>query len=310
MKIIHFNEQMPPQTRPAMATIGFFDGVHTGHRFLIDELARQAHAEKMDAMVVTFDRHPREVLHSDYQPRLLSSLDEKLELMARTEADACAVLAFTPEMAARSAFDFMRTVLRDKLCVKRLFIGYDNRFGHNRSEGFADYLAYGRRLHIDVKESTAFTLGDIRVSSSAIRSLLNEGDVIMSNHCLGYAYTLSGTVVGGFREGRKIGFPTANLHPFDARKLIPHDGVYAVEATVEGFDRAMPAMMNIGRRPTYGSFDRSLEVHILDFHADIYDRKMSVAFIQRLRDEQTFADPAALAAQLTRDEAATRALLT
>ena len=173
MKIIHFNEQMPPQTRPAMATIGFFDGVHTGHRFLIDELARQAHTEKMDAMVVTFDRHPREVLHSDYQPRLLSSLDEKLELMARTEADTCAVLAFTPEMAARSAFDFMRTVLRDKLCVKRLFIGYDNRFGHNRSEGFADYLTYGRRLHIDVKESTAFTLGDISVSSSAIRSLLN-----------------------------------------------------------------------------------------------------------------------------------------
>jgi riboflavin kinase/FMN adenylyltransferase len=252
----------------SIATIGFFDGVHRGHQFLINTMKEDARKSGMLTTVITFDRHPREVLHSDYQPQLLSTFDEKRQQIESTGVDRCAVVPFTKELSELSAYDFMRTILKEQLNVYRLYIGYDHRFGHDRSKGFEDYVEYGRELGIDVVQSTAFQEDGVNISSSVIRCLLQKGDVETATKYLGRPYTITGTVVSGEQEGRKIGFPTANIHT-DPHKLIPAPGAYAVEVTVEG-SATLPAMMNIGTRPTYtDKAATTIEVHILDGGAQL-----------------------------------------
>lgn len=194
-----------------VATIGFFDGVHRGHRFLIDRVIEEAQRSGMSSAVITFDRHPREVLQTDYQPDLLSTLDEKLLLLSKTHVDNTVVLHFDASLAALTAHDFMRDVLQGELKVRKLIIGYDNRFGHNRSEGFDDYVRYGKELGIEVICADAFLPDDVRVSSSVIRTCLREGRVEEANRLLGYDYTIESRIVSGYQNGRKMGFPTANL---------------------------------------------------------------------------------------------------
>lgn len=189
----------------SVATIGFFDGVHRGHRFLIEQVKEVAKAEGLLSMVITFDKHPREVLRSDYQPQMLSSLEEKVERIRQSGVDRCEVLPFNKETASLSAYDFMKTVLKERLGVSSLIIGYDNRFGHNRTEGFDDYVAYGKELGIEVIRAKAFVLNSVNVSSSVIRAFLSEGEVEMAAMCLGYRYCLSGTVVSGVQEGKEDG---------------------------------------------------------------------------------------------------------
>lgn len=301
--------------RPCAATIGFFDGVHRGHRHLIRQVKEVAEAEGLESAVITFGIHPREVLHSDYRPRLLSTSGEKLELLSRTGIDNCVVLPFDAAMAAMSARDFMRDVLCRRLGVKVLITGYDNRFGHNRSEGFDDYVAFGREMGIGVRQADAFLLEGVNVSSSVIRSLLQEGEVEMARRCLGYPYTLSGHVVEGEHVGRGMGFPTANLCPDAAGKLIPAPGVYAVTVALmggekgsDGIDvcdgtgaRQYRGMMNIGTRPTFDGTRQTLETHILDFSGDVYGMPMAVSFVKRLREERRFRSAGELALQLAED---------
>ena len=302
MKTIYLNQQSS-KLPPSVATIGFFDGVHLGHRFLMEELRKVAAAESLLSMVITFDRHPREVLGSDYQPKLLSTLDEKLALLSQTGIDVCAVLSFSRELAALSAREFMAQVLLQKLHVKKLFIGYDNRFGHNRAEGFDDYVRYGRELGIEVVQSPAFQIEDINVSSSVVRAFVSEGEMAMAARCLGQAYSLTGHVVDGFHEGRRLGFPTANIEVSDAHKLIPAPGVYAVKVHTEQEPQALLAMMNIGTRPTYeGRHEQTLEVHIIGFSGNLYGQQLTVSFIRRLRDEKKFESLEALRRQLLADE--------
>lgn len=193
------------------ATIGFFDGVHQGHRFLIDRLCRIARERGMRSMVITFARHPRQVLQTDWQPQLLSTIDEKRELLRQTGIDRVEVLQFDVAMSELSAHDFMQQVLKERLGVELLLTGYDNRFGHNRAEGFDDYVNYGRELGIEVMAGEPLAVKDTNVSSSRIRKLLQEGDVADAALCLGYPYPLSGCVVHGEQIGRQLGFPWPTL---------------------------------------------------------------------------------------------------
>ena len=292
-----------------MATIGFFDGVHRGHQFLIHHLVETARREGMLSTVITFDEHPRKVLQSDYQPEMLSTLDSKLLLLSKTEVDNAVVLHFDKAMAAMSAREFMQQILHDHLHVKKLFIGYDHRFGHNREETFSDYVDYGRELGIEVIQNQAFSLHDVNISSSVIRSLLKEGEVDMANQCLGYPYTIIGKVVNGYHEGRKMGFPTANIDISHFGQLVPAPGVYAVKVRLENTVVWKHGMMNIGTRPTFDGKRITLEANIFNFEGDIYDQLLLVSFVSRIRGERKFANPEELAAQLKEDKQTVMKLL-
>lgn len=300
MKIVYVDEHTR-LTEPSVATIGFFDGVHRGHRFLIDYLTKTAQAEGLRSMVITFDQHPRKVLRSDYQPQLLSTPQGKLSLLAKTGLDIVAVLHFDQKLAALSAKDFMAHVLKERLNVNKLFIGYDHRFGHNREEGFKDYVRYGRELGMEVGQAHAFILNGVNVSSSVVRSFLQAGEVEMAAQCLGYPYTLQGRVEHGQQEGRKLGFPTANINTTDYGQLIPAPGVYAVKVRLQGQITQFRGMMNIGTRPTFEGHHLSLEVHIFNYQGNLYGQEIQVSFIHRIRSEQKFPSAEALAQQLEQD---------
>ncbi|PTL32274.1 riboflavin biosynthesis protein RibF [Prevotella sp. oral taxon 376] len=288
--------------QPCVATIGFFDGVHRGHRFLIDHVKAEAERSGMASMVITFDEHPRRVLQSNFQPDLLCTLESKRTLLLETGIDHLEILHFNKEMSQLSAREFMKQILQDKFHVRKLVIGYDNRFGHNRSEGFDDYARYGQELGIEVIHNEAFTIDGEKVSSSAIRRMINRGDIGKANRFLGYPYTLMGKVTGGHQEGRKLGFPTANLNLANHAQLVPAPGVYAVRAQLKQSTVWHRGMMNIGTRPTFGGTETTLETHILDFRGNIYGQILQVSFVQRIREERKFDTPSALKAQLEKDK--------
>ena len=290
------------QLQACVATIGFFDGVHRGHQFLIRHLVETARQDGLASTVITFDEHPRKVLQSDYQPEMLSTLDSKLLLLSKTEVDNAVVLHFDRQMAALSAREFMQQVLHDHLNVKKLFIGYDHRFGHNRADTFDDYVRYGEEMGIEVIKNEAFQIDGINISSSVIRSFLKEGEIEMANRCLGYPYTIIGKVVNGYHEGRKLGFPTANLDISHFGQLIPAPGVYAVKARMENMVVWKHGMMNIGTRPTFNGKGMTLETHIFNFDGDIYDQLLLVSFVKRIRGERKFESPEELTSQLKEDE--------
>ena len=309
---------------PCVATIGMFDGVHKGHRFVLKQVCDYAKAQGLASCVITFDRHPREVVQSDWHPKLLTTFEERMQLLEQTGIDRCVVVPFTKATAGLSARDFMQ-LMADRLGVKVLLTGYDNRFGHDRSASFEDYVSYGL---MEVKRLPSLSPNGEgnQVSSSMVRKLLEEGNVREVADALCYPYQITGTVVKGEHVGTKLGFPTANLQLIDPHKLIPAPGVYAVRVTVNGQwskvngqrskvngQRSMvngqwsmangnKGMMNIGTRPTFGEHQQTLEVHILDFKGDLYDKKVKVEFIERLRDEERFESKEELTAQLLKDE--------
>ena len=292
---------------PTVATIGFFDGVHLGHRFLIQQVKVAAIQTGWQSSIITFPVHPRQVIQSDYQPQLLSSPEEKIELLASTEVDNCILLPFTFELSMLTAREFMQ-LLYDKYHVRMLVIGYDHRFGHNRAETFEDYCRYGRELGIHIMQATAYTQEQDKVSSSAIRRALQTGDIRTATKYLGYHYFLEGTVVDGYKVGRKIGFPTANLRVDFPNKLIPSVGVYAVFVHING--QKYKGMLNIGHRPTINNGnDLSIEVHILDFKEDIYHQKIRIEFIDFLRPEMKFNSVDELIQQIQKDKEASIQIL-
>ena len=303
MKTIFLNKRLE-KAPDSVATIGVFDGVHLGHQLVISKVLEQARQRRLVSTVITFDRSPREVLDPSFRPQLLTTLEEKSDIIASLGVDQLVVLPFTREMASLSAWDFMQQVLSDQLHVKVLFTGYDNRFGHDRTEGFDDYVRYGEQLGMQVLRGDVELMdgGSLAVSSSEIRRLLaDEGRVELMPRYLTRCYVLRGRVMPGEHIGHKIGYPTANLEPEDAGKLIPAAGVYAVWAMLEGEQSPRPAMMNIGMRPTFDGHHQTLEVNILGFDGDLYGQMVEVAFVERLRDERKFDSPEALAAQLEQD---------
>ena len=308
MEIINITKGFVPSEVPAVsqvATIGFFDGVHRGHCSLLSQVVRQAAQRNRQSTVVTFDIHPRQLVNPDFQPLLLTTLDEKLQLLSQQGIDRVAVLHFDEQMASLSARDFMSVVLSRQLNVDTLVLGYDSRFGHGRTAGFADYEAYGRSMGIDVLRATPLLSDDgTPVSSSLVRNLLLSGNIAQANDALGRRYSLTGNVVEGFHEGRRLGFPTANLALADRQRLVPGRGVYAVWAELTGYSEPMPAMMNIGTRPTYNGSSQTLEVHIIGYEGDLYGQDITVTFAERIRSEQPFDSPSALASQLQLDRKA------
>ena len=282
-----------------MATIGFFDGVHLGHRFLIDEVKAAAAARGLPSAVITFPAHPRAVLQKDYQPRLLNSFEDKLRLLATTGVDYCIVLDFTVALSQLSAEDFLQ-ILATEWRVKGLVIGYDHRFGHDRRDGFTQYVHYGAQYGIEVLKAAAFDAGHTEVSSSEIRRLLHEGAVEQAAHLLTYTYAIRGRIVSGYKVGRTLGFPTANIQPDDPMQLLPGIGVYAVWVEVEG--ERHKGMLYIGSRPTLDNGAQlSIEVHILHFSGDIYNDPIRVTFERFVRGDEKFDSLEALKAQLMRD---------
>ena len=299
--------------KPCAATIGCFDGVHRGHRYLLEQVHKAALTRGLESAFITFPVHPRVVLQSDYQPQLLSCLQQKIELINHLnehhtdQVDHCILLPFTRELAQLSAREFMQH-LHDQYQVKVLVIGYDHRFGHNRSEGFRDYFRYGKELGIEVVQAKALIEDGVSISSSLIRQMIQEGNLIEANHYLGYHYFIDGTIVNGYKVGRKLGFPTANLQPSCPNKLIPAEGVYAVYAHVNG--QRYRAMLNIGHRPTVGNGpDLSIEAHIIDFHEDIYHEHVRIEFVRQIRKEKKFTTLDKLIDQLEQDKATITKLL-
>ena len=311
MKTIYLNSQTPLPTETSVATIGFFDGVHVGHRHLVAQVVAQARRLHLPSMVITFDRPPREVLTGVVEPMLLTSLDEKLTLLRDTGVDTVVVLPFSKELAALTAREFMASVLCRQLHVCCLLIGYDNRFGRNRTEDFNDYVAYGHELGIDVVRAEELRVDGEGVGSSIIRRLLREGGVEAAARLLGRSYQLEGVVVHGYQQGRLMGFPTANLRPEPVVRLVPAAGVYAVEVVVRGADdgKWLPAMLNIGTRPTFDGHEQSIEAHILHFSADLYGQQLAVRFLSRIRGEHRFASVEELRRQLLTDREETRKIL-
>ena len=321
----------------SVATIGSFDGVHRGHQCLLSQVRHIADERGLRAMAITFGTSPRSVLGKGDCPKLTTA-DERTTLLRQVGMDEVAVLDFTPQMAAMTAYDFMLQVLREQLHVAVLVIGYDHRFGRGRSEGFGDYVRYGQEMGIEVVRGEACTEDGEPVSSTRIRQLLEEGQVDEAAQLLGYRYTLRGKVVGGYREGRKMGFPTANIRIDNGQqttdevvdcKLIPADGVYAVYVNVVDNDNdnedenengqssklgarssGLKGMLNIGYRPTLNNGrERSIEVHILDFEGDLYGEDITVEFAYRLREERAFANTDELTKQLEKDKEQVKELL-
>ena len=301
MKTINFRENVRLDSG-CVATIGCFDGVHLGHRLLIDMVMKKAKEKGLLSAVITFDRQPREMFDPDFRPQLLSTQQEKSEMIASLGVDLLVVLPFTKELADLSAQAFMQQILYERLNVSVLIVGYDHRFGHNRTEGFEDYVRYGKALGIEVIRGDVayFPEEEKAVSSSVIRQLLKEGRVEMMQDVLKRPYSLTGKVVQGEHIGHELGFPTANLEVDDPNKMIPAAGVYAVWAII-GHER-QAAMMNIGMRPTFHGKQQTLEVHILKNKVgDVYGQTLTVEFVARLRSEQRFDSREALMRQLSQD---------
>ena len=301
---------------PSAATIGCFDGVHRGHQMLVQMMVCEARQRGLKPIAVTFDRLPRQLFDPSFHLQLLSTLEEKEACLKALGVEEVIVLPFTHQLAALSAEAFMREILRGQLSVELLVTGYDHRFGHDRSEGFDDYVRYGQLLGIDVVRGDVAMMDDqMAVSSTVIRQMLaEEGRVEMMSDVLTRRYTLSGRVVSGEHIGHELGFPTANLEPDSQEKLIPASGAYAVWAMVDSgitnpSEQRMPAMMNIGTRPTFEGKQQTLEVHILKDVGNLYGQKMTVEFVSRLRDEQRFDTREALIAQLKNDRQTTEAIL-
>lgn len=295
------------QPEACVATMGFFDGVHLGHRFLIDETIQVAKNRNLPSMVISFWPHPRTVLQTNFCPQLLTDRFEKEEKLLASGADYIRTLTFDQALSEMPARQFMEEILQQELHVKVLVIGFDHRFGNNRTDDFESYVRYGREIGMEVLQAKPFVLQDIAredgpqtISSSYIRRCILAGRMAEANAALGYIYEVRGTVVGGHQIGRQLGFPTANIEPLDSFKLLPAFGVYAVWTEVKG--KRYKGMLDIGRRPTlHKDSDVTIEVHLLDFKGDLYHQEIKVGFVERFRADVAFPDVDALVAQLFKD---------
>lgn len=285
------------------AAIGFFDGVHRGHCYLIDQVKAEAAKRGLLPIVISFEEHPRLAISgSRYWPELLTTNEQKLQLLARTGLAGCAMLHFTHDMSMLTSREFMQLILQKELDVHCLLIGYDHHFGSDLSAGFKDYVRYGRELGIEVLRERPFVAdGELQISSSATRRFLTGGNVEMARACLGRPYVLEGTVVEGHHAGTLMGFPTANMRPDCNEQIIPGRGVYAVKAEINGFSYV--GMLNIGWRPTLDNGDeQTIETHLLDYEGgDLYGHHIKLNFYRRIRDEHRFTNIEELQKQLAID---------
>ena len=283
-----------------LTTIGIFDGVHVGHQKILASLVNEAHTIGGESEVLTFWPHPRLVLSNDTTLKLINSIEEKIALIAAIGVDHLIIIPFTKAFASLSAEEFSKVYLADKIGTKKLFIGYDHRFGRNKEGGF-DYLREHAHLYgFEVNEIPRQDIDNLAVSSTRIREAIERGDLEEVNELLGRIYSLEGEVVKGRQMGRQLGYPTANIAIAFEHKILPHFGVYAVKIDIHA--KVYHGMLNIGIKPSFENLDPTIEVHIFDFEEDIYGQHLKISFVKRIRDEQKFDSIEALKNQLQIDK--------
>ena len=300
MKVIdHLEELAKPSY--SVVTIGTFDGVHIGHQTILNRIVEDARAKNGKSILITFWPHPRFILNKDADKlRLLSTFDEKIELVDALGVDYLLKIAFTPDFARLSAEDFVQNILVERVATKKLLIGYDHHFGNNR-EGNIDYLqSRSSQYGYQVQEIPKQEVDHVGISSTKIRTALQEGEIHLANILLGRSYSIKGKVVHGAKKGRSIGFATANIEIPETYKLLPSDGAYAIKARVR--DQWFDGMLNIGFKPTVDGSKRTIEAHLFNFAEDIYEETVRVEFVKLLRKEIRFKSIEELKNQLVRDK--------
>ncbi|NUM30762.1 MAG: bifunctional riboflavin kinase/FAD synthetase [Bacteroidetes bacterium] len=289
------------QIQNSIVTQGTFDGVHTGHLKILKSIVELASAKNCKSVLLTFNPHPRQILQKDDNSiKLLTTFEEKTELLKNTGLDFLVVIPFDKQFSELSAEDFIKKILVEKIGVDTIVVGYDHRFGKNREGKFDDLKEFAQKYNFHVKEIAAFDIEMSHVSSTKIRNSLLHGDIETANKFLGRKYFLSGVVYEGNKLGKTIGFPTANIKVENIDKLIPANGVYAVEIEIE--NELFGGMMNIGNRPSIKGAKWSIEVNIFDFDKDIYGKKITVYFLSKMRDEKKFDNLEDLKIQLENDK--------
>lgn len=308
MKVYRSLQQLPVFTK-AVVTIGTFDGVHLGHQHIIRQMLQEAITTGGESVLISFYPHPRKIVEPNKPIEQLTTLDERIELLKKQGLDDLVVVQFNQAFAHQTAEEYIRDFLVDRFHPSVIIIGYDHKFGHQREGDYQLLEKMGEQYQYRVKEIPQQVLNEIAVSSTKIRQSLAKGDVETANQLLGYSYFFKGYVIEGNKLGRKLGYPTANLQMQDPDKLVPGNGVYAVEAQIEGERRILKGMMNIGTRPTVDGTRRSVEVNLFDFDEDIYNRHLKVYVKYHLREEVKFEGLEQLIGQLHLDKEKSIALL-
>lgn len=286
--------------RATVVTIGTFDGVHIGHKAILERLITASKKNKFDSVLLTFFPHPRMVLQTDSDLKLINTLAEKKELLRQLGLDHLIVHPFTHAFSRLTAVEYVRDILVNKLNAKKIIIGYDHRFGRNRTSNIDDLREFGELYHFEVEEISAQEINEAAVSSTKIRKALAEGDVETANNYLGYCFMLNGTVVHGKGIGRTLKYPTANLQIDEPYKLIPKNGVYVVKSTLN--DKIVYGITSIGTNPTVGGTQKTIETYFLDFNQDLYGRTLQLEFLSRIRDEISFKNVDTLKEAISEDE--------
>ena len=285
-------------TSGTIVTLGTFDGVHIGHRKIIERLVQNTD-ENTESLVLTFFPHPRMVLQGDSEIKLLNTIEEKAFLLEKNGLDNLVIHPFDQAFSRLTAEEFVKNILVDIFNIKKIIIGHDHRFGRNRTANIDDLIVFGKEYNFEVEQISPQEIDEVSVSSTKIRNSLLDGNIQLANNYLGYDYFLTGTVVKGKQLGRTIGFPTANLSIKENYKLIPLNGVYVVSSIIN--DKTVYGMMNIGFNPTVNGQNQTIEIHYFDFNEDLYETEIRVSILNRIRAEQKFESVLKLKEQLDQD---------
>lgn len=291
-----------------MVTIGTFDGVHVGHQKILRHITSDAAKSNCESLVLTFFPHPRMVLQEDTEMKQLNTLKEKTELLANLGVDNLVIHPFDKDFSRLTAEEFVKEVLVGIFKIRKIIIGYDHRFGRNRTANIDDLIVFGKTYGFEVEQISVEEINEVSISSTKIRNALLEGDVELAANYLGYNYSLTGVVSKGKQLGRTIGYPTANIQMDESYKLVPLNGVYIAQSIIE--DKVLYGMMNIGTRPTVDGTTQTIEINFFDFNKEIYSQKITVSLLKRMRSEQKFESLDELKKQLHQDKQTALAYIT
>lgn len=291
----------------SIVTIGTFDGVHIGHKKILSRVVQESEKMNCQSIVLSFFPHPRMVLQQNSDIKLLNTIDEKIKLIGLSGIDNLIIHPFSKEFSNLTAEEFVKSILVEKLNVCKIIIGYDHRFGKNRTANIDDLIEFSKKYNFEVEQIDVQSLNEINISSTKIRNALTDGKITLANKYLSYNYSISGTVENGKQLGRTIGFPTANLALDESYKLLPKNGVYVVQSIIE--NKIVFGMMNIGTRPTLDGKNQTIEVHFLDFENDLYSQNLTVEILSFIREEQKFNSLDELKLQIEKDKIFTQKII-
>jgi len=299
LKIFHSIKDFS-SPKKTILTLGTFDGVHIGHKKILEKVIQHTHGEEYESLVLTFFPHPRMILQERSEIKLLNTISEKVSLLDQLGIQNLVIHPFDESFSRLTAEEFVKTVLVEQFKIQKIIIGYDHRFGRNRTADINNLIEFGEKYNFEVEQISAQEINAISVSSTKIRNAIQQGDMLLANKYLGYDYFLTGTVIQGKQLGRTIGFPTANLKIEEDYKLIPLKGVYIVSSQIN--NQEVFGMMNIGLNPTVGGENLSVEIHYLDFEADLYNQQISVSILKRIRGEEKFDSITLLKEQIEKNK--------